>query len=77
MGGHIRRRSSGSFEIKYEAGADRTGRRQTKYLSFKGSKREAQAKLAELLAAARPRGGPGARCAPMPPARRRRPRSTP
>src|SRR4029434_1095343 len=32
-------------------GADRTGRRQTKYLSFKGSKREAQAKLAELLAA--------------------------
>src|SRR4029453_14285945 len=51
MGGHIRRRSSGSFEIKYEAGADRTGRRQTKYLSFKGSKREAQAKLAELLAA--------------------------
>ena len=49
-GGHIRKRGKNSFEIKYEAGIDpRTGQRITKYASFKGSKREAQAKLAELI----------------------------
>ena len=52
MKGHIRRRGENSFELKYEAGIDpRTGQRITKYASFKGSKREAQAKLAELLTA--------------------------
>ena len=52
MKGHIRRRGENSFELKYEAGIDpRTGKRITKYASFKGSKREAQAKLAELLTA--------------------------
>jgi integrase len=48
--GHVRRRGESSFELKYEAGIDeRTGRRITKYVSFKGSKRAAQAKLTELL----------------------------
>jgi len=48
--GHIRKRGENSFEIKYEVGIDpRTGKRQTQYVSFKGSKREAQAKLTELL----------------------------
>jgi integrase len=52
MSGHIRRRGASSFELKYEAGTDPcTGKRITKYQSFKGSKREAQAKLTELLAA--------------------------
>jgi integrase len=52
MKGHIRRRGENSFELKYDAGADpRTGARRTKYVSFKGSKREAQVKLAELIAA--------------------------
>jgi integrase len=51
MKGHVRRRGENSFELKYEAGIDpRTGRRVTKYASFKGSKREAQIKLAELIA---------------------------
>lgn len=51
-GGHIRRRGENSFELKYEAGIDpRTGKRVTKYISFKGTKREAQTKLTELLAA--------------------------
>jgi integrase len=50
--GHIRRRGENSFELKYEAGTDpRTGRRITRYVSFKGSRRAAQAKLTELLAA--------------------------
>ena len=52
MKGHIRRRGENSFELKYEAGIDpRTGKRITKYASFKGSKREAQAKLNELFVA--------------------------
>jgi integrase len=52
MKGHIRRRGENSFELKYEAGIDpRTGKRITKYASVKGSKREAQAKLNELLVA--------------------------
>ena len=49
MSGHIRRRGEGSFEIKFDAGRDASGRRLTKYQSFKGSRKEAQAKLAELL----------------------------
>jgi hypothetical protein len=52
MKGHIRRRGENSFELKYDAGTDpRTGERRTKYVSFKGTKREAQVKLAELIAA--------------------------
>jgi integrase len=48
-GGHIRRRGKRSFELKFDV--DRAeGRRQTIYRSFKGSKREAQAELARLLA---------------------------
>src|SRR5262245_30966601 len=50
--GHIRKRGENSFEIKYEIGVDpRTGKRQTRYVSFKGNKRYAQIKLAELIAA--------------------------
>jgi integrase len=50
MTGHVRRRSASGFEIKYEAGTDpRTGKRVTKYVSFRGSKRQAKAKLIELL----------------------------
>jgi hypothetical protein len=53
MRGHIRKRGKKNcWELKYEAGIDpRTSRRITKYVSFQGSKREAQAKLTELLAA--------------------------
>lgn len=50
MRGHIRRRGEHSWELKYELGADRrTGRRVTKYISFKGTKREAQAELVRLM----------------------------
>jgi hypothetical protein len=50
MRGHIRRRGERSWELKYDVGTDpRTGRRVTKYASFKGTKREAQAELVRLM----------------------------
>jgi len=49
MRGHIRKRGRKSWEIKYDI--DRAdGQRQTRYKSFRGSKREAQAELTRLLA---------------------------
>jgi integrase len=54
MSGHIRRRGEQSWELKYEAGTDpHTGRRITRYQSFKGTKREAQAELIRLMDAVR------------------------
>jgi hypothetical protein len=50
--GHIRRRGERSRELKFDAGRDPfTGRRLTRYASFKGTKREAQVKLAGLITA--------------------------
>lgn len=52
MTGHIRRRGEHSWELKFEVGADpATGKRKIRYVSFKGTKRAAQEKLIELLAA--------------------------
>jgi integrase len=56
MSGSLRQRSKGSWEIKFEAPADATGRRKTIFRTVKGSKREAQAKLVELQSEAA-RGG--------------------
>ena len=50
MTGHIRRRGERSFELKFDAGADATGKRKTRYASFKGTKREAEIELARLVA---------------------------
>jgi integrase len=48
--GHIRRRGRNSWEIKIELGTDtRTGKRQTRYHSCKGSRKDAQAELTRLL----------------------------
>jgi integrase len=49
--GHIRRRGLHSWELKFDAGRDPNGKRKIQYVSFKGTRREAQAKLTELLAA--------------------------
>ena len=50
MSGHVRRRSPGSWEIKFESGVDpATGKRKTAYRSFRGTKRQAGARLVELL----------------------------
>jgi integrase len=51
--GHIRRRGKNSWEIKFDLGTDpRTGKRETRYHSVKGTRQQAQIKLAELIAAA-------------------------
>jgi integrase len=51
MSGHIRRRGKRSWELKFEIGPDPvTGARRIRYASFKGTRREAGAKLAELIA---------------------------
>lgn len=51
MKGHIRQRGANSFELKFDAERDPvSGKRRIKYHSFKGTKREAQKKLAELVA---------------------------
>jgi integrase len=53
MSGHIRRRGQRSWELKFDLGRDpTTGKRETRYHSFKGTKREAQAELIRLGAEA-------------------------
>jgi integrase len=50
--GHIRRRGRNSWELKFDDVQDAGGKRITRYQSFKGSRKEAQTKLAELISAA-------------------------
>ncbi len=53
MSGHIRRRGERSWELKFDLGTDPlTGKRTTRYHSFKGAKRQAQAELTRLMAEA-------------------------
>jgi integrase len=50
--GHIRARSPGAWELKYDVGRDpQTGRRVTRYATVRGSKADARRKLRELLSA--------------------------
>jgi integrase len=49
MIGHIRRRGARSWELKFDIGVDATGQRQTRFHSFKGTKREAEIELAKLV----------------------------
>src|SRR5262245_9682926 len=49
--GHIRRRGLHSWELKFDVGCGPDGKRKIQYVAFRGSKRDAQAKLTELLAA--------------------------
>jgi integrase len=52
MSGNIRRRGERSWELKFDAGTDpATGRRKTRYVSFKGTKAEAQREMVRLLSA--------------------------
>src|SRR5262249_40225957 len=48
--GHIRRRGAHSWELKYDI-ERASGQRQTRYKAVRGSRREAQAELARVLAA--------------------------
>src|SRR5450759_3539085 len=48
--GHIRPQGDGSWEIKFDLGRDPlSGRRITKYVTFRGTKRKAQEELTRLL----------------------------
>jgi integrase len=50
MSGHIRRRGERSWELKFDLGRDPvTGKRQVRHVSFRGTKRDAQAELTRLL----------------------------
>jgi len=52
MTGHVRRRGSRSWELKFDAGSDpATGKRRTRYVAFKGTKAEAQRELVRIVAA--------------------------
>ena len=52
MKGHIQQRGKNSFRLKFDAGRDeKTGERRTQFVTFRGSKRQAQIKLAELITA--------------------------
>src|SRR5262245_19092717 len=51
MKGHIRERSPGHWAIIMDIREPATGKRKRKWHSFKGTKREAQVKKAELIAA--------------------------
>ena len=51
MSGRVRRRGRNSWELKFDIGRDeKTGRRIIQYYSFRGTKKEAGFKLAELIA---------------------------
>lgn len=49
MGGHIRRRGKHSWELKFDIDRDATGERETRYRSFKGTRRQAELELARLI----------------------------
>src|SRR5262245_18654613 len=51
MKGHLRERSPGRWAIVIDVRDAATGKRKRKWHSFKGTKREAQVKKAELIAA--------------------------
>ncbi len=51
--GHIQRRGKRSWRLKFDLGTDPlTGKRKSQYHTFRGTKREAEVKLAELVASA-------------------------
>lgn len=50
MKGNITRRGKTSWRLKFDAGRDSSGNRQIQYHTVRGSKRDAQLKLAELIA---------------------------
>lgn len=49
--GSITRRGARSWRLKFEAAEPVSGKRQTRYVTVRGTKKEAQAELVRLLAA--------------------------
>jgi hypothetical protein len=52
MRGHIRERSPGHFAIVIDVRDPATGKRKRRWHSFKGTRRQAQVRAAELIATA-------------------------
>jgi integrase len=52
MRGNITRRGRRSWRLKFDAGTDATGQRQTRYITVKGRLQDAQRELTRLLSAA-------------------------
>jgi integrase len=50
MAGHVRRRGARSWELKFDVGVDAKGNRRIRYVTFKGTKRDAEIELARLVA---------------------------
>jgi integrase len=50
VSGHIRQRGKQSWRLKFDDGRSPDGRRLTRYITFRGSKREAERELTRLLA---------------------------
>jgi hypothetical protein len=50
--GNITRRGKNSWRLKFDVGVDAAGRRQTRYVTVKGKRQDAQRELTRLLAAA-------------------------
>jgi integrase len=50
MKGNLTRRGKSSWRIKFDLGRDPTGARKIQYHTYRGTRREAQGKLAELIA---------------------------
>ena len=47
--GHIQKRGKNSWRLKVDVGVDANGKRRTAYQTFRGNKREAEIKLAQLV----------------------------
>ncbi len=53
MKGHVQQRGPKTWRLKFDIGGDaRIGKRTTRFVTFHGTKREAQSELARLIAAA-------------------------
>jgi integrase len=50
MRGSITRRGKSSWRLKYDIGTDTAGRRQRRYVTLRGTRKEAQAEAAKILA---------------------------
>ena len=50
MKGNITRRGKNSFRLKFDSGIDANGKRKIQYHTFRGTKREAEDRLTELMA---------------------------
>jgi integrase len=51
MQGHLQRRGERSWRLKYDIGSEAAGDRQTRYVTLRGTKAEAQKEAAKILAA--------------------------